>query len=275
MRVTYHELHDVLTRALVKAGLEPERARLSARLIADASRDGVPSHGLNLFPRLVTMIRSGVVDVQALPRCVSTHGAIARWDGGRGVGNLNAYEAMSAAIAMARRRDRLRRAGEHQSLDAGRHLRLAGGRRRRDRHLLDQHDAEPSAVGRRRAAHRQQSAGRRRATTGGHVVLDMAMSQFSYGALAAHRIRGEMLPVPGGFDSSGALTRDPVAIEASGRLLPIGFWKGSGLALMLDMMAALLSGGRAITSAGTPSRRRVSRRCSSRSTCRRSRRPAR
>ena len=69
------------------------------------------------------------------------------------------------------------------------------------------------------------------------------MSQFSFGALAAHRVRSEALPVAGGFDSSGALTRDAAAIEASGRPLPMGFWKGSGLALLLDIMGVLLSGG--------------------------------
>jgi 3-dehydro-L-gulonate 2-dehydrogenase len=77
------------------------------------------------------------------------------------------------------------------------------------------------------------------------VVLDMAMSQFSVGALSGYRVRGELLPVVGGFDADGMLTRDPAAIEASGRLLPIGFWKGSGLALLLDLVAVLLSGGRA------------------------------
>jgi 3-dehydro-L-gulonate 2-dehydrogenase len=77
----------------------------------------------------------------------------------------------------------------------------------------------------------------------GHVVLDMAMSQFSYGALESYRARGELLPVDGGFDFQGRLTRDPGAIEASARPLPIGYWKGSGLALMLDLMAGLLSGG--------------------------------
>jgi 3-dehydro-L-gulonate 2-dehydrogenase len=82
-------------------------------------------------------------------------------------------------------------------------------------------------------------------SSGGHVVLDMAMSQFSYGALASYRKRGEPLPVDGGFDSDGRLTRDPAAIEASKRPLPIGYWKGSGLSMLLDMMAALLSGGRA------------------------------
>jgi 3-dehydro-L-gulonate 2-dehydrogenase len=77
----------------------------------------------------------------------------------------------------------------------------------------------------------------------GPVVLDMAMSQFSFGALESYRLKGEQLPVDGGFDSAGNLTRDPAAIEASQRALPIGYWKGSGLAMVLDMLAALLSGG--------------------------------
>src|SRR6185312_8910096 len=63
---------------------------------------------------------------------------------------------------------------------------------------------------------------------GGHVVLDMAMSQFSYGALAAYRKRGELLPVDGGFDTAGNLTRDPGAIDRAQPPLPIGYWKGSG-----------------------------------------------
>src|SRR5205823_8565062 len=79
--------------------------------------------------------------------------------------------------------------------------------------------------------------------TQGHVVLDMAMSQISYGALASYRMRGELLPLDGGFASQGNLTRDRGAIEASARPLPIGYSKGSGLALMLDLLATLLSGG--------------------------------
>jgi 3-dehydro-L-gulonate 2-dehydrogenase len=78
---------------------------------------------------------------------------------------------------------------------------------------------------------------------GGHVVLDMAASQFSYGTLAAYSKRGQPLPVDGGFDSAGNLTKDAAAIEASQRALPVGYWKGSGLSLVLDMLAAMLSGG--------------------------------
>ena len=84
--------------------------------------------------------------------------------------------------------------------------------------------------------------------TSGPVVLDMAMSQFSYGALESYRKRGEMLPVDGGFDSDGNLTRDPGAIEKSWRPLPMGYWKGSGLAVVLDMMAAMMTLGQATLS---------------------------
>jgi 3-dehydro-L-gulonate 2-dehydrogenase len=79
----------------------------------------------------------------------------------------------------------------------------------------------------------------------GHVVLDMAMSQFSYGALESYKKRGEMLPVDGGFDAEGNLTRDPAAIEQTQRPLPIGYWKGSGLSMVLDMIAAMTSLGKA------------------------------
>jgi 3-dehydro-L-gulonate 2-dehydrogenase len=49
--------------------------------------------------------------------------------------------------------------------------------------------------------------------------------------------------VIGGFDFQGNLSSDPSEIEKSGRPLPIGYWKGSGLSLMLDVVATLLSDG--------------------------------
>lgn len=79
----------------------------------------------------------------------------------------------------------------------------------------------------------------------GHVVLDMAMSQFSNGAIEQYRLKGEQLPIDGGFDESGNLSKDPTAIEAAARLIPTGLWKGSGLAIMLDLIATLLSKGTA------------------------------
>jgi 3-dehydro-L-gulonate 2-dehydrogenase len=71
----------------------------------------------------------------------------------------------------------------------------------------------------------------------------MAMSQYSYGKLQVTRLKGEQLPYAGGFDKEGNLTTDPGTIEESLRILPTGFWKGSGLAIALDIAAAILSNG--------------------------------
>jgi len=246
MRVPFDELHDVLRRALAATGMAADRADLSARLFAEASRDGVASHGLNRFPRFMRMIGRGVVDVQAEPRLVAAHGAVERWDGARGPGNLNAYASMARAIGLAREHavgvvalantNHWMRGGSYgwQAADAG----MIGICWTNTLANLPPWGAADPRIGNNPLVIAVPRAA-------GHVVLDMAMSQFSMGGLAAHRVRGEPLPVDGGFDASGALTRDAAAIEASGRLLPAGFWKGSGLSLLLDLTAALLSGGRA------------------------------
>ena len=254
MRVTFDQLHDVLRRALAKTGLGPDRADLCARLVAETSLDGVYSHGLNRFPRLMATIRSGVVDVHARAGCVLAAGAIERWDGRRGPGNLNAWDCMARAIALCRTHgmgcvalantNHWMRGGTYgwQAAEAG----VISICWTNTMPNLPPWGAAVCALGNNPLVIAVPRAA-------GHIVLDMAMSQFSFGAIDSYRTRGEELPVVGGFDRDGGLTRDPAAIEASGRLLPIGFWKGSGLALLLDVVAAALAGGRATWEVpGTP-----------------------
>ena len=246
MRIPYEQLAATLAGVLSRRGFAPERALLCARLFAETTRDGVYSHGVNRFPRFVRMIDTGSIDVHAKATLVSKAGALERWDGHRGPGNLNAHACMARAIEIAAadglgcvalaNTNHWMRGGSYgwQAAEAGAigicwtntmpNLPPWGG-------TQPKLGNNPLVI----AVPRE----------GGHVVLDMAMSQFSYGALAAHRARGEQLAVDGGFDREGNLTRDPAAIEISQRPLPIGYWKGSGLSLVLDMIAAMLSGGSA------------------------------
>jgi len=246
MRIPFEELFDVLLRMLQNHGLTHQRARLCAQLFAEASRDGVYSHGLNRFPQFIRMIRSGIIAVNAEPQLVASFGSLERWDGRSGPGNLNAHRCMERAISLSQERgigcvalantNHWMLGGSYgwQAAAAG----VIGICWTNTLPNLPPWGASDPRVGNNPliiAVPRKQ----------GHVVLDMAMSQFSFGALASYRMRGEQLPVDGGFDVNGNLTRDPAAIEASKRPLPIGYWKGSGLALMLDIVAALLSGGSA------------------------------
>ncbi|MEI9974873.1 MAG: 3-dehydro-L-gulonate 2-dehydrogenase [Ignavibacteriota bacterium] len=244
LRIPYGELESAVAAALCTLSFTPERAGLCARLFTETTLDGVYTHGLNRFPRFVRMIRAGRIDVHAVPELLASHGAIERWDGKRGVGNLNAYHAMGRAIQLAATHgigavalaftNHWMRAGSYgwQAADAG----FIGICWTNTLPNMPPWGSAESRLGNNPivfAVPRPPA----------HVVFDMAMSQFSYGALGAYRARGEQLPVDGGFDSAGQLTRDPAAIEESQRVLPVGYWKGAGLALLLDMIAAILSGG--------------------------------
>ncbi|MBW8870411.1 MAG: Ldh family oxidoreductase, partial [Acidobacteriales bacterium] len=58
-RIPFQEVHNRLAEVLRALGFSEERARLSARLFAETTCDGVYSHGVNRFARFVAMVRNG------------------------------------------------------------------------------------------------------------------------------------------------------------------------------------------------------------------------
>lgn len=86
---------------------------------------------------------------------------------------------------------------------------------------------------------------------GAHLVVDCAVSQFSYGKIEEFKMKGLQLPVPGGYDTEGNLTTDPAEIEKSWRALPMGYWKGSGISIALDAIATVLSNANSVQEIGT------------------------
>jgi len=256
-RVSFEQMHDELVRVLSKVGLQDQRAELCARLFAEASLDGVYSHGLNRFPSFIRDIRDGHVDVDASPTRIDGNHLLEQWDGNLGPGNLNAYESMDRAIQLARENgvgcvalrntNHWMRGGSYgwQAAEAG----LIGMCWTNTTPNLPPWGSTEARVGNNPLVIAVPRPS-------GHVVLDMAMSQYSYGKLETYRRENRELPLAGGFNKAGQLTTDPAAIEETGRVLPIGYWKGSGLALVLDMMASVLSGGDATYQIGQKSTER-------------------
>jgi 3-dehydro-L-gulonate 2-dehydrogenase len=245
-RIPFDELRGRVERVLLALGLSPERAALSARLTAETDRDGVRTHGIARLPRFAQGVRDGLIDPGALPECVASFGAMERWTGNRGPGNLAASSSMARAMALAAEHglgcialadtNHWMRAGTYgwQAAEAG----FAAICWSNTLPNLPPWGASSPALGNNPLVIAMPR-------TGGAIVLDMAMSQFSYGSLARYAAKNEPLPVPGGYDEHGALTTDAAAIERTQRALPIGFWKGSGLSFVLDVLGAMLSGGQA------------------------------
>ncbi len=244
MRLQFEEIKAELKRVLIKKGVEEQRADEVAQMFTEASRDGVYSHGINRFPRLISFIERGIVNIETEATLAQSMGSLEQWDGNLGFGNINAKICMDRAIDLAkantigvvalRNTNHWMRGGAYgwQAADAG----CIGICWTNTGQIMPAWGAKDSRIGNNPlilAVPREE----------GHVVVDMAMAQFSYGQLENHRRRGDDLPFAGGYNKNGELTVNPSEIETTGRVLPIGYWKGSGLALLLDLIGTILSGG--------------------------------
>jgi 3-dehydro-L-gulonate 2-dehydrogenase len=243
-RVTFDLMNEVVFEALRHAGMSETDAGVCARVHTESSCDGIASHGLNRVPRFVDYIHRGWINLDGKPKPVKRLGAIEILDGGFGPGILNALQSIDRAqdiaaesgvgIVALRNTTHWMRGGTY-------------GWRAAERGFIavawtNTESCMPAWGGRNtRLGNNPLVMAVPR--TNGHLVLDMAMSQYSYGKLQVTRLEGAQLPYPGGFDSEGRLTAEPGPIEQSMRILPIGYWKGSGLAILLDTLAAVLAEG--------------------------------
>lgn len=252
MRIYYEEMVKELQRILIKKNFDEYEALESAKLFASNSLDGVYSHGLNRFPRVISYIDKGYIKVNAKPEKIGGIGGFERWDGHLAMGNLNAKKAMDRAVELAKEygigivvlgnTNHWMRGGTYgwQAADAGcigmcwtntmPNMPAWGGK---DRRIGN----NPFVMSVPRS-------------NGEHVLIDCAMAQFSYGKIEECRLKGIELPVAGGYGTNGNITKNPNEIEKTWRVLPIGFWKGSGLSIVLDLIATVLSGANSTTAVG-------------------------
>lgn len=243
-RVSYETLFKELKSILINLGFSEEKAASCAQIFANNSRDGVYSHGLNRFPVFVDYIKKGFINIDAEPSLVRSFGMIEQWDGNLGPGVLNAKFCMQRAIELAKKQGMACVALKNTN-----HWMRGGA------YGWQAAEANCISINFTNTIGIMPPWGSADALVGnnpliiavpnknGHIVLDMAMSQFSYGKLQEYELKGKKLPFVGGYNKEGELTTDPASIRISKRPLPAGMWKGSGLAMMLDILASILSGG--------------------------------
>ena len=237
-------MRSEFSRILLNLGFSEQRADECAEIFTTNSLEGVYSHGVYRFPRFVKNIGEGFIKPDAIPSFVHGTGSLEQWDGNLGPGPLNAIFATDRAIELSENSGigMVSLANTNHWMRAGTY----GWRAARRGFVLiswtntcpnmPAWGAEDPRLGNNpflmAIPYRKEA-----------IVLDFAMSQFSYGKMESFRDQGKQLPYPGGFDNQGKMTTDPNDILNSWRVLPVGYWKGAGLSLMLDILAAILSGG--------------------------------
>jgi 3-dehydro-L-gulonate 2-dehydrogenase len=254
MRITFEALKETFKRILLQADFSEDKAEVCADIFASNSRDGVYSHGLNRFPVFMEYVGLGLINPKAEAKIESRKGMMEIWNGFRGPGMYNARICMRRAVSMAKEN------GIGLAVIHDNNHWMRGG-------TYGLIAAESGCIGIcfTNALASMAPWGGKEARLGnnplviaiprdkGVILLDMALSQFSYGKMQEYELGHKMLPVDGGYDEQGNLIRDPALIRRNKSALPIGFWKGSGMAMVLDMVLCTLAGGLStadITAAG-------------------------
>lgn len=239
---------DTLFRSV---GVQAAHAAAAARVLGAADLQGIDSHGVARLPAYVAMIERGAVSVDGEPHIARRDGATALVDARNVLGHAASEQAMDLAIELA---------GEHGTgwvaTRNSNHYGIAG--------YYVKRAAEQGLIGLSgtNAGARVAPAGAARPFVGTNplamaaptrtppmFVLDMATSAVSTGKFEIAARTGRPIVTGLGVDRDGNSTTDPNDIGAGGWMLPLGSTpehsahKGSGLALMVEILSALLAGG--------------------------------
>ena len=237
------EIYSLAKNVMLANGCDTANAEALADIICRAERDGSHSHGLFRVPGYVKALRSGKVDGKAKPTIKHLTPAVIQVDG----------HGCFAPLAQAVGLPALTEATAKIGIAA---LSLVGVHHFAALWPETEYLADRGFVGIACTAYMPAvaPAGSNEALFGtnplsfawprpGHnpVVYDMATASMAMGDVQIAARDGREVPLGTGLDANGQPTTDPAAI-AKGVLLPFGGYKGSAIAMMVELLAAGMTG---------------------------------
>ena len=244
-RVSFHELKSLLKTIFVMNGTSSETAGTLAENCAGCERDGALSHGIFRMPGYVDSLKSGWVDGRSVPDVAQFGPSFIRIDARNGF----AQSALASADQLIR--FTVRQTG------------IAIVAIRNSHHFSALWpDVEPFALAGYMAITAVNGLanvvphGGRQAVYGTNpiafavpvhgarpLVVDQATSVMANGEVRLHALANKPVPSGTGVDCDGNPTTDAHAILAGGALNTFGGYKGSSIALFVEILAGAVTGG--------------------------------
>ncbi|HWT22747.1 MAG TPA: Ldh family oxidoreductase, partial [Solirubrobacteraceae bacterium] len=241
VRLPAERLERWVADLLAGAGLEREAASTVAATLVDASLRGVDSHGVARTPIYVERLLAGGVNGRPQPRIEREQGALALMDGDAGPGQVAGVRATDHSIALAQRYGAgvvAVRNSNHYGAAGYYAIRAA----RAGLIGISTTNSDPLVIpfGGRDPALGTNPIAFAAPLPGGEVMcLDMATSQVAMNKVFNARDDGRPIPEGWGVDAEGRTTTDPAAVAAG---VPLGGYKGYGLAVMVEVLSGVLTG---------------------------------
>ncbi|MEO3856634.1 Ldh family oxidoreductase [Acrocarpospora sp. B8E8] len=237
-------LREAVTAVFHAVGFSDTAAQAVADALVEADMRGVTSHGTMLVPMYVDRVRAGSVSRTEQATVVVDAGAIAVLDAGHALGQLTGDQAMALAVAKAKSfgagavavRNAFHFGGAFRYVEAAARDGCIGVAAANTRPLMPAVGGAAPVVGNNPLAVGVPMP------DGPALVLDMALSEAALGKIRLAAAEGREIPPTWASDTQGRPTTDPVAALA-GMLLPAAGHKGFGLALIIDVLTGVLSGG--------------------------------
>ncbi|MCY0389700.1 malate/lactate/ureidoglycolate dehydrogenase [Robbsia sp. Bb-Pol-6] len=249
VRISADKLHVYVRRIFESAGSLAREAELVADHLIAANLAGHDSHGVGMIPRYVAALGLQELQLNAHARVVRDFGAVLTVEGGRGLGQVIAHEAMAHGIERARKLG-IAAVGLRDSHHIGRIGHWAEQCARAG--LASFHfvnvagDAFVAPLGGmdRRFGTNPFCAAFPRAGQP-PLVLDFATSGIAFGKTRVAYNKGETVGPGNLIDHTGRPSIEPKVMHEPpfGALLPFGGHKGSGLAVMCEILAGAMAGG--------------------------------
>lgn len=242
MKMQPARLRDLTIDLLQRRGTPSDNARLQADLLLEAELRGLPSHGLQRLPLLLSRLDKGLADGRMRGTGTWRRQAFLSVDGERGLGPVVVMSAMQSlrsvlgdtgiAIAAIRNANHIGMLAFYA--EAAARVGLIGIVMSTSEALVHPFGGTKAMLGTNPFAIGIPSGDR-------PFVLDLATSIVSMGKINNHAMRG--IPIPHGWavDGEGRPTIDPQAAQ-NGSIAPFGGAKGYGIGLAIELLVAALAG---------------------------------
>jgi len=243
--LSFSDLTQLLRQIFLRHGTSVEVADILAHNCATAQRDGAHSHGTFRIPGYLSTLASGWVDGKARPVVEDVASGYVAVDAAGGFAQpalaaargLLVTKAREAGIAVLAIRNSHHFAALWPDVEPFAAEGLVALSVVNSMTCVVPHGGNKPLFGTNPIAFAAPCAGK------DPLVFDMATSALAHGDVQIAARAGHSVPVGTGVDKHGQATTDPAAILEGGALLPFGGHKGSALSMMVELLAAALTGG--------------------------------
>ena len=244
MKIAINEIKERSVKIFERVGLSPEDAKIIIDVLLETEMRGVFTHGFMRLERYINCIKEGGIKTNGEYKVIYDSPSWASVDGNDNLGIVISYKAMKLAMKKAKETGVgiVNVRGSHHFGAAGYYTSMCA-----DNNMvgmaMSNGDILVAATG-----SAEKTIGNNPfsyafpADKYGKIVYDIAMSYVSDRKVVQLANEGKTVPLGWIIDKEGKDTTDPSEYEKGGTLLPFGGYKGYGMAMMVETLAATLSG---------------------------------